>query len=52
MRSGSGASRYVAVGVIGVAWLVRSAETYFQLRDSAWDLHLEWTDRYAELGGP
>ena len=43
---------YVAVGVIGVAWLVRSAETYFQLRDSAWDLHLEWTDRYAELGGP
>ena len=43
---------YGAVAVIGVAWVVRSAETYFQLRDSAWDLHLEWTDRYTELGGP
>lgn len=43
---------YGAVAVIGVAWLVRSAETYFQLRDSAWDVHLEWTDRYTELGGP
>ena len=42
---------YSAIAVIGVAWVVRSAETFFQLRDSAWDLHLEWTDRYAELGG-
>jgi hypothetical protein len=42
---------YCAVAAIAVAWIVRSAETYFQLRDSAWDLHLEWTDRYAELGG-
>ena len=36
---------------IAAAWIVRSAETYFQLRDAAWDSHLEWTDRYAELGG-
>jgi hypothetical protein len=43
---------YGAIAAIGVAWIVRSAETFFQLRDSAWDLHLEWTDRYAELGGP
>jgi hypothetical protein len=43
---------YGAIAVIGVAWIVRGAETFFQLRDSAWDLHLEWTDRYAELGGP
>jgi hypothetical protein len=42
---------YGAVAVIGMAWVVRSAETFFQLRDSAWDLHLEWTERYAELGG-
>ena len=42
---------YGAIAMIGVAWIVRSAETFFQLRDSAWDFHLEWTDRYAELGG-
>jgi hypothetical protein len=42
---------YCAVAAIGITWIVRSVETYFQLRDSAWDLHLEWTDRYAELGG-
>jgi hypothetical protein len=42
---------YGALAVIGVAWIVRSTETFFQLRDAAWDLHLEWTERYAELGG-
>ena len=51
IQSGGEGSCICAVAAIGVAWLVRSAETYFQLRDSAWDLHLEWTDRYAELGG-
>jgi hypothetical protein len=40
------------VGVVGVGWIVRSAEAYFQLRDIAWDFHLEWTTRYADLGGP
>jgi hypothetical protein len=40
------------VGVIGVGWIVRSAEAYFQIRDMAWDYHLEWTARYADLGGP
>jgi len=42
---------YSVIAVIGVTWIVRSAETFFQLRDTAWDLHLEWTERYAELGG-
>ena len=31
---------------------MRSAEAYFQIRDMAWDYHLEWTERYADLGGP
>ena len=39
------------VGVIAAAWTVRSGETFFQLRDAAWDSHLEWTDRYDQLGG-
>jgi hypothetical protein len=38
------------VGVLAVAWTVRTAETYVQLRDTAWDFHLEWTERYADLG--
>jgi hypothetical protein len=42
---------YCVVVALGAFWIVRSAETYFQLRDAAWDFHLEWTDRYAELGG-
>jgi hypothetical protein len=40
------------VGVIGVGWIGRSAEAYFQIRDMAWDYHLEWTARYADVGGP
>lgn len=39
-------------GVIACAWVVRSAEAYVQLRDLAWDYHLEWTTRYEDLGGP
>jgi hypothetical protein len=39
------------VGVVAIAWFLRSAETYIQFRDTAWDFHLEWTDRYADLGG-
>jgi hypothetical protein len=37
--------------VVAIAWFLRSAETYIQFRDTAWDFHLEWTDRYADLGG-
>ena len=44
---------YGAVGVIGVAWLGRSAETCTSsCATLPGILHLEWTDRYAELGGP
>ena len=42
---------YCVIAALGAGWIVRSAETYFQLRDAAWDSRLEWTDRYAELGG-
>jgi hypothetical protein len=38
-------------GVLALAWVVRSVEGYFQLRDIAWDYHLEWTTRFADLGG-
>jgi hypothetical protein len=40
------------VAVLASAWVVRSVEAYFQLRDIAWDYHLEWTTRFADLGGP
>ena len=46
--------RRVVVGVVTVVaalWVTRSAETWFQLRDTAWDYHVEWTDRFVELGG-
>jgi hypothetical protein len=39
------------VSVIALAWTVRTAETYVQLRDLAWDYHLEWTERFVDLGG-
>jgi hypothetical protein len=48
------APRRLAVGVVTIVaalWVVRSAETWFQLRDTAWDYHVEWTDRFVELGG-
>jgi hypothetical protein len=47
--------RTLALGIVGVVaagWIVRSAEAWFLLRDVAWDFHLEWTTRYADLGGP
>ncbi len=40
------------VSVLAVAWTTRTAETYAQLRDTAWDYHLEWTDNFEALGGP
>jgi hypothetical protein len=36
------------VAVIGAAWVVRNAEAYFQLRDTAWDFRQEWVQRAAE----
>jgi uncharacterized membrane protein YkgB len=42
----------LCVAVIAVGWLIRVGETCFALRDTAWEHHLEWTTRYAELGGP
>ena len=53
-RPGSGRGRQVVTGVVTLVaalWVVRSAETWFQLRDTAWDYHVEWTDRFVELGG-
>ena len=40
-----------ALVVLAAAWVVRSGETFLQLRDTAWDYHLEWTTRFAEKGG-
>ena len=37
------------LAVIAVAWSIRSAETYFQIRDTAWDFYHEWEERAAAL---
>lgn len=39
------------VCAIALAWNVRAIEAYAQLRDTAWDYHSEWTERWADLGG-
>ena len=44
-------SRHRSLDICAAAWVVRSAETFFQLRDTAWDYHLEWTTRFEEKGG-
>jgi hypothetical protein len=36
------------VAVIGTAWVVRSTEAIFQLRDTGWDFRQEWVQRAAE----
>ena len=49
----AGWQRRIAVGAVGVlaaAWIVRSGEMGAQLRDTAWDYRVEWTDRFEELG--
>jgi hypothetical protein len=38
------------VALVAAAWIIRSGETFFQLRDLAWDYRTEWTERYEELG--
>ena len=40
-----------SVALIGASWVVRNAETYFQLRDTAWDFRQEWLERAAEPDG-
>ena len=52
---GSGVRRAAIIGIVSVlavAWNTRTAETFAQLRDTAWDYRLEWTDHFEELGGP
>ena len=49
----AGWGRRLAVGavvVVAALWIVRSGEMGFQLRDTAWDYRVEWTDRFEELG--
>jgi hypothetical protein len=51
---GPGWKRQTVLGVLALVaavWVVRGADTWFQLRDTAWDYHIEWTDRFVELGG-
>lgn len=43
------ASRAV-IALVAVGWVLRSGETFFQLRDLAWDYRTEWTERFEELG--
>jgi hypothetical protein len=45
--------RFAATGlvVLAAAWVIRSGETLLQLRDTAWDYHLEWTTRLDEKSG-
>ena len=52
--STSALHRVATVGVVGllaIAWTTRTAETYAQLRDTAWDYRGEWTERFEDLGG-
>jgi hypothetical protein len=41
----------LCVSLIGIGWLLRTGETYLQLRDANWENYQEWTTRYEELGG-
>jgi hypothetical protein len=50
----AGWRRVSVVGLVcalAVAWNVRVVEAYAQLRDTAWDYHSEWTERWPDLGG-
>jgi hypothetical protein len=38
------------MALVAAAWVIRSGETFFQLRDLAWDYRTEWTERFEELG--
>jgi hypothetical protein len=39
-----------AIALVAAGWVIRSGETFFQLRDLAWDYRTEWTERFEELG--
>jgi hypothetical protein len=45
------AAALAVVAVIACGWLVRNVEMYLHLRDTAWEYHLEWTDRYEAVRG-
>lgn len=52
-RPDTGWQRLAVTGVsalLAAAWVIRSGETFFQLRDLAWDYRIEWTERFEELG--
>ena len=38
------------IALVVAAWVIRSGETFFQLRDLAWDYRTEWTERFEDLG--
>ena len=40
----------VVIALVAAAWVIRSGEMFFQLRDLAWDYRTEWTERFDELG--
>jgi hypothetical protein len=50
-RSWARSAATATIGILLTAWLVRDVETWFFVRDAAWDRHREWTDRFTELGG-
>ena len=35
-----------AVAVLGICWTIRGGEFFVALRETAWDYHTEWTERY------
>ena len=45
------AAVWAVVAALGCGWLLRNVEMYLHLRDTAWEFHVEWTDRYETLRG-
>ena len=39
------------VALVAVAWVIRSAETYVVLRDTAWDYRSDWDEHFEDRGG-
>jgi hypothetical protein len=39
------------VAVLVICWTIRTGETYLSIRDTAWDYHLEWTERWEQFAG-
>jgi len=53
-REGIFRSRGLAAAVLALVlcgWLVRDGEAVLRMRDTAWSSHLEWTERFEDLGG-